>query len=202
MIQFRQSFPLLALAADRQSPVSALVEQQEQIMNIERIDARGIISVDRSSGIITINLDAMKGMSPEERFQAMIGAGRYKSVNPDITADRLLASNWFEGTGPKMFLPKVFSFDRDFLSQTAVEKMKEENFRPSGHLHTFGCGAAFADEQFDEPILCLDSIVSLDGILAAVCLGFRRRGIGLWDFRRGALWPRRYRALGVQEIPT
>jgi hypothetical protein len=44
-----------------------------------------IISLD--GDIITIDFDAMKDMTPEEKLQAIIAAGKYDWVNPDITAE-------------------------------------------------------------------------------------------------------------------
>jgi len=45
-----------------------------------------IICVD--GDIITVDFDAMRGMTPQKAMEQMIAAGKYDEVNPDIVTDR------------------------------------------------------------------------------------------------------------------
>jgi hypothetical protein len=118
----------------------------------------------------------------------MIRAGDYDLVNPFITPEEFP----IEGIGKKKFRTKLFDFGRHISSEVAVAAMKAGNFLPASHVHCLAYGAAFPDEQRENPIACLggDRVVCLsrDG-------GKRILGLGVHgDFVR------RWRFLGVQEV--
>jgi len=153
-------------------------EQQEDTLNTDMLTDR-VIAVDY-------------GMP----LPAMIAAGKYDWVNPDITPEKFPV----EGTGTKRFRTKLFDFGRRISSEGAVAAMKAENFTPANHVHGLAYGAAFPDEQRTNPFACLGSSAQVPGLRCVVCLGrsVAGRRLGLDGWRGG--WGDRWRFLAVQEV--
>jgi hypothetical protein len=152
-----------------------------------------IVSLD--GDIITVDFDVMGNMTPGEKLQAMIAAGKYDWVNPDITAKRFPV----EGTGKKAFHTKLFHFGRYISSEDAVEAMKVEKLTPATHVHGLAFGAAFPEEQRNHPIACLGSSAQVyGGGRRVVCLGRNgdERYLNLWI----GDWQGSWRFLAVREI--
>jgi hypothetical protein len=127
---------------------------------------------------------------------AMIAAGSYDWVNPDITAERFPV----DGTGKKMFRTKLFHFDRYISSEEVVAAIKDENFTPGNHVHGFAFGAAFPEQQRKHPIACLGSSAQVLGGRVVVYLDRvgDKRGLRLSNWNDG--WNDGWRVLGVQDV--
>ena len=80
-------------------------------------------------------------------LQAMIAAGKYDWVNPDITQENFPVV----GEGSKKFRTRLFDFRRTISSDAAVTEMRKENFTPASHVHGLAYGATFPDEHAQNP---------------------------------------------------
>jgi hypothetical protein len=129
-------------------------------------------------------------------LQAMIAAGKYDWVNPNITDEHFPV----EGTGKKTFRTKLFHFGRNISSEDVVAAMKAEDFMPANHVHGLAFGATFPEEQRRYPIACLGSSAQVSGFRVVVCLfgGGVERGLDLGFWVGG--WNGRWRFLAVQEV--
>jgi hypothetical protein len=161
-------------------------------MSITALDAHGIVSVDRVSGIITLDFDAMLDMSPERRLRTMIAVGKYHWANPNITAEHFP----IEERVIKIFRPKLFDFGRHISSDDAVTAIKKEKFDPATHVHGLAYSATFPDEQRKYPAACLGSSARVDRLRQVVCLFGRNLDLNYW----GVVWYGNWRFLGVQEV--
>jgi hypothetical protein len=180
-------FPAVARSQDQPSP-----EQQED--NVDTSTLSRIISLD--GDVITINFDEMKDMTPEKKFQAMIGAGRYDWVPPYITAKRFPV----EGTGVRRFRPKLFLFGPGIFLKYAVTAVEDNKFKPGGHLHCFAYGAVCPDEQRKYPIACLGSSAQVLGSRYVMYLDRCGAKGGLFLYDWGGRWIGSWHFLGVQEV--
>jgi hypothetical protein len=148
-----------------------------------------------------MNTDTISGLTVEVDYQkslsAMIAAGKYDWVNPDITADRFPIETT---TSTKKHRTKLFHFDRPIISEAAVAEMMNEHFTPATHVHGLAFGAAFPEEQHKYPIACLGSSARVGGHRGVVCLDRRggQRFLDLYDWLDD--WENIWRFLAVQEI--
>jgi len=176
VIQFRKTPPLLDGVADHRGQPSP--EQQEDTLNTDTLTDR-VIAVDYGASL------------PD-----MIAAGKYDWVNEAITPAKFPVV----GIGTKRYRTKLFAFDRRISSENAVAAMKAEKFTPADHVHGLAYGAAFPDEQRNNPIACLGSSAQVRGNRSVVCLSRRgaERGLDLYRWRGD--WLDRWRFLAVQEV--
>ena len=145
----------------------------------ETIGALGTITVDYGTSL-----------------QAMIAAGNYDWVNPNITAERFPVV----GKGIVRFKPKLFDSPRYISSEHAVAAMKKEKFTPATHVHGLAFGATFPDEQRKYLIVCLGSSAQVLGDRRVVYLCRRAAGRYLDLSRWGGFWDGFWRLLAVQQL--
>jgi hypothetical protein len=124
-------------------------------IDFDALDALRIVTVDRDSRVITLNFDAMHGMSPEQRFWAMIAVGRYDLIHSGAVTPKRFP---IPDSGIARFRPKLFiehyRFGSFGLLQDAVNTMRKEKFRPGTHIHGLAYCAVFRDELRAGPITC------------------------------------------------
>jgi hypothetical protein len=173
-------------AAARSSALRHRPEQQEKFMTTDTRDAL----------FFTVDFDAMRGKTPEQRLRHMIEAGGYDWPNAYITP-RLFA---VEGTGEKKFRSKLFAFGRFISPEAVAVEMKKENFTPGDHVHGLAFGATFPEEQRKHPIACLGSSAHLCGGRHAVCLDGSDAERYLFLYGWEDDWGDDWRFLGVQQV--
>jgi hypothetical protein len=204
MIQFIQPSPETSLLFDgvARSLIRHRQSNRRIFMFMNICKSPGVFSIQ--NGIITVDFDAMSGMTPEQRLELMIAAGKYGFANPNITPEKFPVV----GTGVKKFRPRLLHFGRTISSKDAEHAVRAENvIRTDGtksgtFIHGLAFGAVCPDEQRRYRIACLGGSCTQTafGQRCVVCLGNNHNQRDLLLYFWDDDWDDETRFLVVQEL--
>ncbi len=152
------------------------------------------------------------GNSPEEfklvldfsmTLEQMVAAGKYDWKNDDIIAQQFSVA----GEGQIEYEAKLFNFERSVSSEDAEKGIRDAvpagRWEPGKIEHLLAFGAAYPEEQRQNPIVCLGSVSNgkVFGQRQVPYLYRRVIGRSLHLDWYGNSWHPLYRFLGVRKMP-
>ncbi len=158
--------------------------------------ASGVLADVLDAGALLSNRGAVRralGLGPLE-FQitvdytldlaAMIAAGKYDYVNPDIMA----GSFPIKGEGKRELTAQLVHFNRVISSDDVEKELSKKGLRPATIEELLAFGATFPEVQRRFPIIALGSVAEVRGRRSVSALGGDRSGRNLYLYWRVSDW--------------